>query len=126
NGHSPSGVRLLRSAPAPRPAGRRHRATRKEWPRGSDHPSTPLPPLRRPHPVFDSASSPEGTPSTVRLPSKHFGGILGDLRQGEAMTHDRTHEYRTAIQWTGNLGTGTAAYAAYGRDYRISIAGKPD
>jgi len=42
------------------------------------------------------------------------------------MTHDRTHEYRTAIQWTGNLGTGTAAYAAYGRDYRISIAGKPD
>jgi organic hydroperoxide reductase OsmC/OhrA len=34
----------------------------------------------------------------------------------------RTHRYQVAVQWTGNRGVGTAAYAAYGRDHRISAA----
>ena len=42
------------------------------------------------------------------------------------MTHGRTHDYHATIRWTGNFGTGTATYAAYGRDYRISVPGKPD
>src|SRR5690606_14624245 len=78
------------------------------------------------HRVCDSATCLEGTSPTVRLPPKHFGGSLGDLQQGEAMTQGRTHDYHATIRWTGNLGTGTATYAAYGRDYRISVPGKPD
>ena len=35
------------------------------------------------------------------------------------------HEYRTHLVWNGNRGEGTASYAAYGRDYRVSIEGKP-
>ncbi len=37
----------------------------------------------------------------------------------------RTHRYRVELQWTGNLGAGTAAYAGYGRDHLISAADKP-
>lgn len=36
------------------------------------------------------------------------------------------HSYRAAVTWTGNRGDGTASYAAYGRDYTVAIAGKPD
>jgi organic hydroperoxide reductase OsmC/OhrA len=35
-------------------------------------------------------------------------------------------EYHATIAWTGNRGTGTSAYRAYGRDHVIRIAGKPD
>ena len=35
------------------------------------------------------------------------------------------HHYETTIRWTGNQGTGTSAYRAYGRNYEISAAGKP-
>ncbi len=30
------------------------------------------------------------------------------------------------MSWTGNLGRGTAGYAAYSRDHLIQVAGKPD
>lgn len=35
------------------------------------------------------------------------------------------HNYETTVRWTGNKGTGTSAYRAYGRDHEISAAGKP-
>jgi organic hydroperoxide reductase OsmC/OhrA len=36
----------------------------------------------------------------------------------------RLHEYRVVNRWTGNLGTGTSAYAAYSRNYELSAACK--
>jgi organic hydroperoxide reductase OsmC/OhrA len=36
----------------------------------------------------------------------------------------RTHRYRIASRWTGNLGSGTAAYTAYSRDFELEAAGK--
>ena len=36
------------------------------------------------------------------------------------------HHYEVALQWTGNRGTGTSAYTAYGRDHVVSAEGKPD
>jgi organic hydroperoxide reductase OsmC/OhrA len=30
-----------------------------------------------------------------------------------------THQYRTTLRWTGNLGKGTVDYRAYGRNYEI-------
>ncbi|WOK37628.1 OsmC family protein [Sphingomonas sp. C3-2] len=36
----------------------------------------------------------------------------------------RTHSYKALVEWTGNEGQGTRAYAAYRRDHVISIAGK--
>jgi organic hydroperoxide reductase OsmC/OhrA len=36
------------------------------------------------------------------------------------------HEYKAHLTWEGNHGQGTAIYADYGRQYRVSIAGKPD
>ncbi|HVR42127.1 MAG TPA: OsmC family protein [Thermoanaerobaculia bacterium] len=38
----------------------------------------------------------------------------------------RSHEYRARLVWDGNLGDGTASYAAYGRQYRVVIEGKPE
>lgn len=35
------------------------------------------------------------------------------------------HEYTSHLVWTGNRGTGTSSYTAYGRDHEIRIAGKP-
>lgn len=35
-----------------------------------------------------------------------------------------SHEYRTALRWTGNTGAGTSAYDAYGRDHVIEAPGK--
>jgi organic hydroperoxide reductase OsmC/OhrA len=32
----------------------------------------------------------------------------------------RRHEYVTSLKWTGNRGTGTSDYRAYGRDHEIS------
>ena len=37
----------------------------------------------------------------------------------------RTHQYRTTVTWTGNRGTGTSGYKAYGRDHDISAPGVP-
>ena len=37
----------------------------------------------------------------------------------------KEHHYQSAVRWTGNLGTGTSAYRAYGRNHEISNPGKP-
>jgi organic hydroperoxide reductase OsmC/OhrA len=37
-----------------------------------------------------------------------------------------SHHYKATITWTGNSGTGTSSYRAYGRDHSISVEGKPD
>jgi organic hydroperoxide reductase OsmC/OhrA len=34
------------------------------------------------------------------------------------------HHYETMLEWTGNLGTGTSAYAAYSRNHVITSPGK--
>jgi organic hydroperoxide reductase OsmC/OhrA len=36
----------------------------------------------------------------------------------------RPHHYTTTVQWTGNRGSGTLDYRAYGREHLISAAGK--
>ncbi|NNN17646.1 MAG: OsmC family protein [Thermoplasmata archaeon] len=36
------------------------------------------------------------------------------------------HSYRASIRWTGNHGTGTSAYRAYGREHLIAFEGKPE
>jgi len=36
----------------------------------------------------------------------------------------RTHRYIVTNRWTGNLGSGTSAYTAYGRNHELSGAGK--
>ena len=38
----------------------------------------------------------------------------------------RNHEYRARLTWDGNRGDGTSNYAAYGREYRVAIDGKPE
>jgi organic hydroperoxide reductase OsmC/OhrA len=48
-----------------------------------------------------------------------------------ALTYDAVmskgeHHYRSHLTWDGNRGEGTARYDAYGRDYRVTIEGKPD
>ncbi|KTR87161.1 OsmC family protein [Leucobacter chromiiresistens] len=35
------------------------------------------------------------------------------------------HEYRIGIEWTGNRGSGTSGYRAYGRELLIHADGKP-
>jgi organic hydroperoxide reductase OsmC/OhrA len=35
----------------------------------------------------------------------------------------RMHHYAVSVTWTGNQGTGTSAYRAYGRDHEVSAAG---
>jgi len=37
---------------------------------------------------------------------------------------DRTHHYRISNRWTGNLGSGTANYRAYSRNFEMEGAGK--
>jgi len=37
---------------------------------------------------------------------------------------DRQHRYRIVTRWTGNLGSGTSAYAAYSRAHELSGADK--
>ena len=39
---------------------------------------------------------------------------------------NKSHTYAAAIEWTGNTGSGTSGYRAYGREHVIRIAGKPD
>ncbi|WP_197273532.1 MULTISPECIES: OsmC family protein [Micrococcaceae] len=35
------------------------------------------------------------------------------------------HHYALAVQWTGNLGTGTSGYRDYSRDHNVLIPGLP-
>ena len=37
----------------------------------------------------------------------------------------RIHRYETQLSWTGNRGSGTSSYGAYGRDHEIIAPGKP-
>ncbi len=37
----------------------------------------------------------------------------------------KEHAYTVTVTWTGNSGTGTSAYRAYGRAHDIEIPGKP-
>lgn len=37
----------------------------------------------------------------------------------------KKHEYDVTTTWTGNRGTGTSAYAAYGRDHELSSGQAP-
>ncbi len=38
----------------------------------------------------------------------------------------RSHSYTLSLTWTGNRGTGTSAYTAYGREHSFAAPGKPD
>ncbi|MFZ0699938.1 MAG: OsmC family protein [Thermoplasmata archaeon] len=38
----------------------------------------------------------------------------------------KVHIYRTRVEWTGDQGSGTGRYDAYGREHVISAPGKPD
>jgi organic hydroperoxide reductase OsmC/OhrA len=38
----------------------------------------------------------------------------------------REHHYEVKVEWTGNHGTGTTDYRAYGRDHTISAGSKPN
>lgn len=40
------------------------------------------------------------------------------------MSHE--HHYTVELEWTGNRGTGTSDYRAYGRDHILSSSGKHD
>jgi organic hydroperoxide reductase OsmC/OhrA len=40
------------------------------------------------------------------------------------MASVRTHEFRITSRWTGNLGSGTSAYAAYSRAHECMGEGK--
>jgi organic hydroperoxide reductase OsmC/OhrA len=48
------------------------------------------------------------------------------MSAASATVKPRTHDYETQLKWTGARDVGTKDYAAYGRDYTIAIAGKPD
>jgi len=37
----------------------------------------------------------------------------------------RRHRYEVTVTWTGDRGSGTSSYAAYGRDHEVRCAGKP-
>lgn len=37
----------------------------------------------------------------------------------------KEHRYEVIVEWTGNRGTGTSDYRAYGRDHTLRAAGKP-
>jgi hypothetical protein len=36
----------------------------------------------------------------------------------------RTHTYDVSVAWTGNRGTGTSGYRAYGRDHEVTADGE--
>ncbi|BDA85823.1 hypothetical protein Sa4125_33650 [Aureimonas sp. SA4125] len=37
----------------------------------------------------------------------------------------KIHRYASHVRWTGNRGSGTSSYTAYGRAHEIAAAGKP-
>jgi organic hydroperoxide reductase OsmC/OhrA len=39
---------------------------------------------------------------------------------------DADHRFVASVTWTGNRGSGTAGYRAYGREHVVSVDGKPD
>jgi organic hydroperoxide reductase OsmC/OhrA len=75
--------------------------------------------------MFDTTSAVAlTTPScrrSVGLLAANFH-LIGPQVDHEEMP--REHSYRIDTEWTGNLGTGTSHYRAYGRDYQLSGEGK--
>ncbi len=49
-----------------------------------------------------------------------------EVGQGGSELMAKQHEYKSHLTWKGNLSAGTSTYAGYGRDYTVSIEGKPD
>ncbi|MCB5909595.1 OsmC family protein [Streptomyces pinistramenti] len=41
------------------------------------------------------------------------------------MPRTAQHAYRTHVAWTGNTGSGTGTYRAYGRDHEVTAEGPP-
>lgn len=41
------------------------------------------------------------------------------------MPRSRVHTYELSLSWTGNEGTGTSGYRAYGRSHEVSAPGRP-
>lgn len=39
---------------------------------------------------------------------------------------DADHRFAASLTWTGNRGSGTSGYRAYGRDHVVTVAGKPE
>mgnify|MGYP001497761398 CR=1 FL=1 len=39
---------------------------------------------------------------------------------------DADHRFVASLAWTGNRGSGTSGFRAYGRDHVLSVPGKPD
>jgi organic hydroperoxide reductase OsmC/OhrA len=39
---------------------------------------------------------------------------------------DADHRFVASLTWTGNRGSGTAGYRAYGREHVVRVAGKPE
>lgn len=60
----------------------------------------------------------------------YFGGTFVTKSEGHVlfrtMHAPSTHRYQLALEWTGNLGTGTSTYEGYSREHVVRIAGKPD
>lgn len=42
-----------------------------------------------------------------------------------AIEAPKDHTYTVTVTWTGNTGSGTSAYRAYGRTHEIAVRGKP-
>jgi organic hydroperoxide reductase OsmC/OhrA len=42
-----------------------------------------------------------------------------------AAGRNKEHVYQVAVEWTGNRGSGTSDYRAYGRDHTINAGAKP-
>lgn len=38
----------------------------------------------------------------------------------------KTHVYKSVVEWTGNLGSGTSGYREYSRNHTLRIEGKPE
>ena len=47
------------------------------------------------------------------------------MERGRTGMSGRIHRYETQLSWTGNRGSGTSSYGAYGRDHQIVAPGKP-
>jgi organic hydroperoxide reductase OsmC/OhrA len=59
----------------------------------------------------------------------HRQGVMSHPHQCFRMSFMRKpsqHHYAVTVEWTGNRGTGTSGYQAYGRQHVIQAAGKPD
>lgn len=58
--------------------------------------------------------------------ASHAFPLMPVTAQYDEQMNKGEHHYRAHLTWDGNRGDGTARYDAYGREHRISIAGKPD